>query len=142
MIPPLLARRIPFLCLSRHLLPQHFSPLVAHLAPHPRVHPTHVLGVPANGLAKLLAPKPGPLCGRPLEVTVEEGGRTLTFIGQPTTVSARQAAVQHVDTRGESFDGLENITSGVQTMVCPLLPGAHEALTTFTLVCVLSGPCR
>ncbi len=48
------------------------------------LHPTTVHGLPANSVAKLLAPKPA-LCGQDLEVTIND----LTFLGHPVKFDMR-----------------------------------------------------
>uniref|UniRef100_A0A7S4N3W5 Uncharacterized protein n=1 Tax=Guillardia theta TaxID=55529 RepID=A0A7S4N3W5_GUITH len=88
--------------------------------------PQSVLGVPANGIAKLMAPKPA-LCGQDIEVTFD----ALVFVGHP--ISLDQRAYSEGSISQESHQILRGSKQ---------LSQRHERLTTFTFVLVVHHGCK
>eukprot|EP00960_Hanusia_phi_P035235 751567-Hanusia_phi.AAC.1 len=88
--------------------------------------PQSVLGVPANGIAKLMAPKPA-LCGQDIEVTFD----ALAFVGHPIALDQRAYSEGSTGQESQSLWGSKQLS---QTR--------HERLTTFTFVLVVHLGCK
>ena len=80
---------------------------------HVHYNPQTVAGVPAKGIAKLMAPKPA-MCGHDLEVAID----SLVFLGHPTVVDQKQQAPAEASPDAPR-------------------PAHRETLTTFTFVLVV-----